>query len=137
MKKLFLLALIFFAGFFTHAYFSPNLLFYNKPLSLDALLKNAKTDNQRTKIDPFFTGVIYQKGQFSPQRVSIKKSNYITITNNSKTEGMWLISNNQLLNTSRPYYESEQLKTILNEIGSFTVINKVNPQAVLVVVVSP
>ncbi len=138
MKTVLKIALIFFTGFFIHAYFFPNLLFFNLPISPDKLLSSVKkTSTTSTPQDAFLTQITYNNGQFTPPRVVMKHSYYITITNGSKTESMWLVSNVKALNTDRPYFESEQLKTLLNDPGTYTVINKNNPKSELVVVVTP
>lgn len=69
--------------------------------------------------------------------MTIKRSNYLAVTNLNAKEFMWLVSDNSLLNTNRNYAESERLTVLLNELGTFTVVEKNRPEALLTVSVIP
>ena len=135
----FLLGLIiaFTIGFFVHAFFFPD-YFYNGLAELTK--KNVTSANPVLPTgapDQFFTYVTYSNGKFRPGKVTIKRSDYLAITNLNKIDRMWLVSDNKLLNTGRDYAESERLTVMLNELGTFTVLEKNNPAALLSVTVIP
>ncbi len=137
MRFLLGLTIAFSVGFVVHAFFFPDVLynglamFTKKNFGEPAVAPTTEPDNQ------FFTYVNYRDGKFRPGKVTIKRSNYLAITNLNPDEFMWLVSDNKLLNTGRGYAESERLTTILNELGSFTVTEKNRPEAILSVTVAP
>jgi len=83
--------------------------------------------------DQFVTHIDYDGKKFKPSSVNIKKGNYIAITNTSRDQLMWLISENQDLNTLRGYGEGEKLQLTLLKEGKFKVIDKLNPNVSLAV----
>jgi hypothetical protein len=86
--------------------------------------------------DGFEVIVQYQGGRFRPDSVTVGKGNYLSITNISKSEKMWLTSDDPELVTPRGYGESERLKVLVIREGTFRVINKLNPSAQLTVTVN-
>jgi len=137
MRFIFGLLMFFLIGFFVHAAFFPD-LFYN---ALGEFNKNkitvSPTPTEEKDKSNFFTYVTYKDGKFRPGNITIGRSNYLAITNLNTKEPMWLISDNKLLNTERGYMESERLTVLLNELGTFTVIEKNRPEALLVITVKP
>jgi len=77
--------------------------------------------------DQFIAHIDYDGKKFKPSSVIIKKGNYIAITNKSSDQLMWLISDNQDLQTPRGYGEGEKLTTTLLKEGEFKVVDKLNP----------
>lgn len=73
----------------------------------------------------FTSKVLYKDGNFSPDRISIKKGNYLVIVNDSESL-MWLVSNYTKLNTVRGYAYGEQVKIRAEETGTFEVSNKLD-----------
>lgn len=135
VKTVILVILAFAAGFVFHAFFFPTLevedagtLIGNESLrKIEGLRKN--------DANGFNTQVSYKNGSFNPSSVTIKKGNYITITNENPDDQdlMWLQSRESLLTTVRGYATSEQVYVSLNELGEFEVVNKLNPKAKLMV----
>jgi len=137
MRYLVGLVLAFAFGFFAHAIFFPD-VFYDGLAGLTHKTIRAEPTKPPENPDThFFTYVSYDNGMFRPGKVTIKRSNYIAITNMNKADLMWLVSDNKLLNTTRGYGESERLTTILNELGTFTILEKNRPDAHLTVTVIP
>lgn len=87
--------------------------------------------------DQFITYVDYDGKKFKPSVVTIKKGNYIAITNKSSDQLMWLISDNADLNTKRGYGEGEKLQLTLLKEGTYKVANRLNTNASIEVVVEP
>lgn len=124
-------------GFLVHAFFFPD-VWYNGLAALTK--KNIEVKSApvpQNSNEQFFTYVTYQDGKFRPGKVTIKRSNYLAVTNLNAKEFMWLVSDNSLLNTNRNYAESERLTVLLNELGTFTVVEKNRPEALLTVSVIP
>jgi plastocyanin len=133
MRILLVSSLMFFFGFFVHALFFPN-NFTNISISPEKLLQPEKTNGTPYKSNAF-TEVAYKNGSFQPSRVAIINGNNVLITNMDDKENMWLVSDNKILTTSRPFGKSEQFKAFLSVPGSYTVLDKLHPSAQLVVVV--
>jgi plastocyanin len=85
--------------------------------------------------DQFITYIDYDGSKFNPKTVTIKKGNYIAITNKSKDKFMWLISDNVDLNTKRGFGEGERLQLMLLTEGSYKVVDKLNSKAILTITV--
>jgi len=85
--------------------------------------------------DNFITLVEYADNGFRPNAVTIRKGNYIVIRNISAKTHVWLSSDNPLLNTTRGYAQSEQIRSVLNDEGVYAVTNKLNLSHKLTVVV--
>lgn len=88
----------------------------------------------QSSADEFITAVDYDGERFEPSSVTITIGNYITITNQSKKELMWLVSDLKELNTVRGYGEGERLQALLTQKGEFKVMDKLT-QSLLVVIV--
>lgn len=82
----------------------------------------------------FITKVVYENGAFSPRTVTVRKGDYLTVTNNSDNL-MWLDSTERIFTTPRGYARSEQLKVKPLETGEFRVGNKLNVEASFTVTV--
>lgn len=97
----------------------------------------SSTTEQRVpeSMDDFITLVEYTDSGFKPKAVTIRKGNYIIIRNMSQKSYMWLSSENIVLRTTRGYAQSEQIKTVLNDVGAFTVSNTFNVSHKLSVIV--
>lgn len=97
----------------------------------------SSTTEQRVpeSMDDFITLVEYTDSGFKPNAVTIRKGNYIIIRNMSQKSYMWLSSENIVLRTTRGYAQSEQIKTVLNDVGAFTVSNTFNVSHKLSVIV--
>ena len=135
-RLLLLVILIFFLGFgAAYILFTSDILQVNRP-DIGFLFKQ-KVAAVKTTADNFITYIDYDGTDFSPRKVIIKKGNYIAITNKSKTELMWLVSNNTGLNTKRGYAEGERLQLILLKEGRYVVANRLNTKASTEVVVEP
>ena len=126
----FLLITFFSLGFVTHA-----VLVGNRPLEITALSQPIL--GVKDPDDDFITSVDYNGDQFNRRSVTVKKGNYIAITNKSRDQLMWLISDESNLNTQRGYGEGEKLQLTLLKEGEFKVVNKLNTKAYLNVVVQP
>jgi hypothetical protein len=107
------------AGFLIHALVFPKILVTSTTPDILGSVQSVVGIEQKSD---FITPVTFNKKSFSSKDVTIKRGNYITITNMSTTESMFLRSGQPLLTTVRPYAESEQLKVLLPEIGEFEVI---------------
>lgn len=133
----------FFIGFFVHAYLFPDLLpqtmtsYAKKAIGIQEVPLSEAPQKQDGNTDDLIKQVTYLDGKFSPSVVRVHYGNYISIRNigTSKDDLMWLTSDSSELRTDRGYAESEQLqKTLVNE-GTFTVSNKLRPDARLTVIV--
>lgn len=122
LKRILFLTIVFFAGFFVHAWYFPSAFLQNNPATLLKIEKDSAPEPQTaavkslTKID--FTN------EFNPPVVHIVKGYYIAITNKNQKKLMWLKSDNPNLATVRGYGYTEQVYTRLDERGSYTVIDK-------------
>ncbi len=138
-KKIFFLFFLFFLlGFIVHAVFFPDLLL-NRFISFDTELIGPQ--NKTVTPTPLFGSstsvVLYENGRFHPSSAVLKKSNRLIIKNNSKDEPMWLESEAEFLQTSRPYGYSEALNIILPQAGTFSVKNKLDPENSLILTIKP
>ena len=113
--------------------FLANAFLFQKTVSDISSLSQTNVLRQ-SSADEFITGVDYDGKRFKPSSVTITIGNYITITNQSKKELMWLTSNLKDLNTVRGYGEGERLQAILTQKGEFKVMDKLT-QSLLVVTV--
>jgi len=98
-----------------------------------SLLPQQNVAGTQTTADQFITYIDYDSKKFKPSAVTIKKGNYLAIINKSKDQLMWLISDESQLNTQRGYGEGEKLQLTLLKEGEFKVIDKLNPNASLVI----
>jgi hypothetical protein len=127
--KLVLLLIAFFGlGFVVGGFLVGNTPFEITALSQPSVLGKQDPD------DDFITHVDYDGKRFKSNAVTINIGNYITITNQSKKELMWLVSNLKDLNTVRGYGEGERVQAILTQKGEFKVMDKLT-QSLLVVTV--
>lgn len=74
----------------------------------------------------FITYVEFDGEKFLPNRVKIKRGDYLAITNTSNEKLMWLISANSDLKTVRGYGLGERLQVNLSEPGTYVVADKAN-----------
>ncbi len=139
-KRLLIFILIFATGFVTHMLVFPDFIpQYSQ--SIQRSFKNVlgvetqKKDQSVQRADPLEIVVVYKDGDFAPSQIIIPVTRYIEIQNASKTELMWLVSDNKLLNTDRGYGQGEQLRAQLNDKGTFFVKNKLEPQHSLIITV--
>ncbi len=128
------IAVVFCAGFLTHAFFFPDFLPSVKEISAGKI-KSAETQTDAEGNMGLFTYVNYDGVNFSPRVVTIHRGSYIAITNRSSNKLMWLMSDNESLNTKRGYGLSERLERILEQPGTYTVTEKSDANANLTVIV--
>lgn len=102
-----------------------------------SLLPQQNVGGAQTTADQFITYIDYDGNEFNPKTVTIKKGNYIAITNKSKDQLMWLVSDNADLNTKRGYGEGEKLQLTLLKEGTYKVTNRLDTKGFLEVVVEP
>lgn len=137
IKKILLYLLIFIVGFISHAIFFPGLFIVTnqaettvrKELGLPAKNKTIKEPN------PLYVYVSFKNGEFSPKTVTMHRAMYLSVINEDDSELMWLESPFKSFNTLRGFGKSEQLVERLDELTSFTVTEKNNPNAILNVIV--
>ena len=139
-KKLILVGLLsFVSGFIIHALFFPymftekQVIQTSKDISYlkDTKLKATPVDQENDLI----TYVDYAEGNFHPASITITKGNYVAITNRHKDRQMWLSSEKDFLSTMRPYSTGERLQTTIATAGTYTIIDKNNPEAKLSITV--
>jgi hypothetical protein len=119
-------------------------------LAHDSLLKlidrtpfipKGSSENQKilgkSSSDSFVTTIVYNGVSFSPQYVTLKKGNYLSVINKSTNLLMWLTSDYNGLSTNRGYAEGEQILLPLNVSGSYILKEKVNSSAVVHITVEP
>jgi len=102
-----------------------------------SLLPQQNVAGVQTSTDQFITYVNYDGKEFKPSAVTIKKGNYLAITNKSSDKQMWLVSDNADLNTQRGYGEGERLKLTLLKEGRYKVTNRLDTKGFLKIVVKP
>lgn len=102
-----------------------------------SLLLQQRVAGEQTTADNFITYVDYDGWEFKPRTVTIKKGNYIAITNKSKDKLMWLVSDNADLNTKRGYGEGERLQLTLLKEGTYKITNRLDTKNFLEVMVEP
>lgn len=132
MKKITLYFFIFSLGFLGHFLV---VRFKVKPLDPDTYLKLGSETVLEGNADSFITYVEFNGESFSPNRVKIKRGDYLAITNTSSEKLMWLISANADLKTVRGYGLGERLQVNLSEPGTYVVADKQNLNKPLNVVV--
>lgn len=115
-------------GFFSLGFLANALLFQKNTVEITALSQPSVL-GLKDPDDQFITSVDYDGEQFKPRSVTVKKGNYIAITNTSKEHLMWLVSDNPDLSTPRGYGEGERLQLVLLRGGEYKVANKLNPKA--------
>lgn len=138
MKKLVFITLLSFAvGFGTHALLSwkdPTL--FSRTVFVPAQTMSKDVLGQ-SSVNQFITYVEYDGSSFHPDRVTLKKGNYLAITNKSKDTLMWLLSDYDGLSTTRGYGESEQRRIVVTEEGTFIVKDKIHPSATAQLTILP
>ncbi len=102
-------------------------------LKIDELVE--KTEAVEESSSKFVTYVDFDGKSFSSQKVSMKKGDYLAITNLSNTTQMWLAATVSALTTKRGYAEGERLQIILGEPGLFRVGEKVSGAVVEIEVI--
>lgn len=127
MKLLFLLIISFSLGFALHWFITRTQV---QPVSI--LGQNVLGQASQNE---FITYVDYDGKEFKPGSVTIKKGNYLAITNKSSDKQMWLVSDNADLNTKRGFGEGERLKIILLGMGNYKVTNKLDSRSLLSITV--
>lgn len=132
MKKVKLVLL--FVGFFSLGFLANAILFQKNTVEITALSQPSVL-GLKDPDDEFITSVGYDGEQFAPRSVTVKKGNYIAITNTSKGKLMWLVSDNPDLATSRGYGEGERLQLVLLKAGEYKVANKLDTKAWILVTV--
>ncbi len=115
--------------------FLANALFFQKNTVEITALSQPSVLGLKDPDDQFITSVAYDGEQFNPRSVTVKKGNYIAITNTSKEKLMWLVSDNPDLSTVRGYGEGERLQLILLKAGEYKVANTLNTKAWILVTV--
>ncbi len=130
-RLLFLIILAFSLGFALHW------LITNLQTKPDISLLPQQNVLEQKNSDQFITYIDYDGKEFKPATVTIKKGNYIAITNKSKDKLMWLVSDNADLNTQRGYGEGERLQLTLLKEGSYKVTNRLDTKSFIEVVVEP
>lgn len=138
MKKLVLITFLSFGiGFGTHA-----LLSWKDPtLFSRTLFVLAQTTSKdvlgQSSGDQFITYIEYDGSSFHPDQVTLKKGNYLAITNKSKEVLMWLLSDYNGLSTTRGYAEGEQRRIVMTKEGTFIVKDKIHPSASVQITILP
>lgn len=139
LKKLLLVVIVFILGFFTHALFFPDLFANGIMLSSDALFSNVKTassaSNQQAEAEKHVVLVTYDGTSFSRTNVTVPLSDYIVIRNESQDTQLWLAADMPELATSRGYAYKEEVRVRLDKKAQIHVLNKLNPQARLIITV--
>ncbi len=102
-----------------------------------SLILQQNVTGEQTTADQFITYIDYDGTEFKPAAVTVKKGNYIAITNQSKDKQMWLVSDNADLNTKRGYGEGERLQLTLLKEGRYIVTNRLDTKASIEIVVEP
>lgn len=102
-----------------------------------SLLPQQNVAGAQTTTDQFITNVAYDGKKFKPSSVTVRKGNYIAITNTSRDQLMWLVSDNSDLQTPRGYGEGEKLQLVLLREGRYKVTDKLNATSFLEVLVEP
>jgi plastocyanin len=127
------------AGFVIHALFFPYVLTEKQVVQAEkdiGYIKDTKLKaTPADQVNDLITYVDYAEGNFHPTSVTITRGNYVSITNRHKKEQMWLNSEAEFLSTVRPYATGERLQTTIAKPGTYTVIDKNNPDAKLTIVV--
>ena len=133
MKKFLLYLLLFFSGFFIHAYFFTDFFPFGYPHTIAPTKETVK--ETKVPLRALFTYVNYKDGEFSPKVVFMERGTYLSIKNQGDQNLMWLTSNEKAFNTARGYGRSEQALTRLDKPSTFTVTDKLHPESQLTVVV--
>lgn len=131
-RLFFLLILAFGLGFTLH------FLITNLQIKSEvSLLPQQNVAGAQIAADQFITYIDYDGKKFKPSTATIKKGNYLAITNKSSDKQMWLVSDNADLNTQRGYGEGERLQLVLLKEGRYKVTNRLDTKGFLEVVVEP
>lgn len=135
-RLLFFVTLSFFAGILTHAFVFPD--FLSRTTNLESVRNRilGEKDSTAKQNSDFLTIVSFKEGAFHPSKVWIRKGNYLAIRNSDDKEQMWLASEIPAFKTVRGYGLSEEQKSVMDEIGTFSVYER-NSQSQLIIVVQP
>ena len=132
MKRIIFFLLIFSLGFFSHYLV---VRFKVKPLDPATYLMLSAEPLVEGSNGTFITYVEFDGESFKPNKINMKKSDYLAITNKSTEKFMWLVSASADFSTVRGYGEGERLTVNPLESGTYLVANKDNPNKTLEVVV--
>lgn len=136
MRKNITLSILFFIfGFFTHAFWFPDVLSNGIADVSNLVIPNMTPTPADAGFHTFSTTINYKEGVFSRHTLTIEVGSYLTIINKSEHHPMWLVSNNPLLATPRGYGQSEAVQVRLDKKGQFLVADKNNPSEKLVIIV--
>lgn len=134
MRTVVYVLIIFSLGFLVHAFFFPNFLYKGlSPIKGIVLGINDKNSVNEAFNYSFLNYVNFSDGQFDKREITIRKGDYIIITNKDNKQLMWLMSDNPFLSTPRGYGLGEEVRTILNNVGTLTVVNKMNRSQMLTI----
>jgi hypothetical protein len=87
--------------------------------------------------DQFISAVIFNGSSYQPNHITVKKGNYVSITNTSPVERMWLVSGESTMSMNRPYAQGEQLKFISPREGVIELKDKLHPAIGLKITIGP
>jgi plastocyanin len=121
MKRRIAITIIaFIFGFWLRGFLDSQGVYVHLPELVPSAKKTTTAAGVPAGVSDFITEVKYENASFKPASVTIKKGNYLAITNVGDSL-MWLSSDNPKLSTPRGYGKSEQLRIKPETIGSHTV----------------
>lgn len=133
--KLFIFLLVgIFIGFYSHDY-----VLFHLPVSPVNTVKNAVILPDEKAEDPnnnFINSIRYENGKFNPSTLTMRKGNYLIVSNNSDSK-MWLVSTLPELNTPRGYGNGEEKRVKPEKEGTYTITNKLNIEAKAIIRILP
>lgn len=116
LKGLLLILISFTGGFLVHALFFPDLL-----ANGIVFIPDQTTQTQQGSARSIFTDIVFDGKRFDRTNVTLRVSDYLSITNESTDASMTLVSNEEGLSTKRGYMYKEQVRMRIDKPGTYYV----------------
>ena len=117
LKGLLFIVLPFTAGFLVHALIFPDVLSNGIVFIPDSTTAQNRQGNARS----IFTDITFDGKRFNRTNVTLRVSDYLSITNESTEASMMLVSSEEGLSTPRPYQHTEQVRMRMDIPGTYYV----------------
>lgn len=114
LKGLPLISIPFIAGFLVHALFFPDVLSNGI-----VFIPDQKAESQQGSARSIFTDIVFDGKRFDRTNVTLRVSDYLSITNESEGASMMLVSSEEGLSTPRPYMYTEQVRMRMDIPGTY------------------
>lgn len=124
-------------GYFLHDLVDIKELFDINRIQNVSADSSSKSVLGNTSQDQFVTSVVFNGTSYQPNRIHVRKGNYVVVTNTSEDELMWLVSGESSMSMNRSYAQGEQLRFIASKEGVFELRDKHHASIGLKITISP